>query len=105
MNKKRKQKRRSTTAFDARAMSTRADALRNSDPKIPDYGRLALRPGAEDYKKCKSAEIRGGNCSKKETQKYTGDKLLGIATMHKSNAVPVTKDSDMAKDTARMRRN
>lgn len=39
---------------------------------------------------------------KKEMQ-YTGDKLLGIATMHKSNAVPVFKQED-AEDIARMRR-
>lgn len=39
---------------------------------------------------------------KKENQ-YTGDKLLGIATMHKSNSVPVFKKED-AEDIARMRR-
>jgi hypothetical protein len=40
--------------------------------------------------------------AKKEMQ-YTGDKLLGIATMHKSNMVPVFKQED-AEDIARMRR-
>lgn len=40
--------------------------------------------------------------SKKE-MKYTGDKLMGIATMHKSNMVPVFKQED-AEDIARMRR-
>ena len=34
---------------------------------------------------------------------YTGDKLLGIATMHKSNMVPVFKAEDAA-DIASMRR-
>ena len=34
---------------------------------------------------------------------YTGDKLLGIATMHKSNSVPVFKKEDAA-DIASMRR-
>ena len=34
---------------------------------------------------------------------YTGDKILGIATMHKSNAVPVFSD-DQAKDISKMRR-
>lgn len=34
---------------------------------------------------------------------YTGDKLLGIATMHKSNMVPVFKQED-AEEIARMRR-
>lgn len=40
--------------------------------------------------------------SKKE-MKYTGDKLMGIATMHKSNMVPVFKQED-AEDISRMRR-
>lgn len=35
--------------------------------------------------------------------KYTGDKLMGIATMHKSNMVPVFKQED-AEDISRMRR-
>jgi len=43
--------------------------------------------------------------SRKEVLMYTGErKLIGIATMHKSNMVPVF-DSDDAKDLARMRRN
>ncbi len=41
---------------------------------------------------------------KKEPQVYSGErKLLGIATMHKSNMVPVFDDKD-AKDIAKMRR-
>jgi hypothetical protein len=34
---------------------------------------------------------------------YTGTKMIGIGTLHKSNAVPVFSD-DEAKDMARMRR-
>ena len=34
---------------------------------------------------------------------YTGTKILGIGTLHKSNAVPVFSDEE-AKDIARMRR-
>lgn len=40
---------------------------------------------------------------RKESTKYTGDKLVGIATMHKSNMVPVFKRQD-AIDIAQMRR-
>lgn len=39
----------------------------------------------------------------KREMKYTGDKLMGIATMHKSNMVPVFKQED-AEDISRMRR-
>lgn len=34
---------------------------------------------------------------------YTGDKILGIGTMHKSNAVPIFSDSE-AKEISNMRR-
>lgn len=33
---------------------------------------------------------------KKKSSIYTGDELLGIATMHKSNAVPIRKDNKQA---------
>ena len=43
---------------------------------------------------------------KKEALQYTGErKLVGIATMHKSNAVPIFEDDkEHAIDIARMRR-
>ncbi len=43
---------------------------------------------------------------KKEPMQYTGErKLIGIATMHKSNAVPIFEsDKEHAKDIAKMRR-
>lgn len=41
--------------------------------------------------------------AKKETMHYTGDKLLGIATMHKSNMVPVFSKQE-AEDISKMRR-
>jgi hypothetical protein len=46
-------------------------------------------------------------CVKKESMKYTGERqLLGIATMHKSNMVPVFADNkEQAKEIAQMRRN
>lgn len=46
-----------------------------------------------------------GNGNARRVNQYTGDELLGIATMHKSNAVPVRKDSkDAAKEISSMRR-
>jgi len=41
---------------------------------------------------------------RKESTKYSGNEIMGIATMHKSNAVPVSKNTD-AKIYATMRRN
>ena len=64
---------------------------------IPDY---STDP---NYPKC-SDKIPVGTSKKKEVQQYSGErKLLGIATMHKSNMVPVF-DKEDAKDIAKMRR-
>ena len=57
------------------------------------------------YKNIPSHGIRStsGDCARKESPKYTGTYVKGVATMHKSNAVPVVDDQH-AKDLASMRR-
>lgn len=42
-----------------------------------------------------------GVAALKEPMQYTGNNMLGIATMHKSNAVPVFS-SESAKDISKM---
>ena len=42
-------------------------------------------------------------CVKHQDQEYTGTKVKGIATLHKSNGVPVFTDQE-AKDISKMRR-
>jgi hypothetical protein len=42
-------------------------------------------------------------CAKKETLFYTGDRLIGIAVMHKSCLQPVFSRQE-AEDAAKMRR-
>lgn len=55
-------------------------------------------PSRSDFTGCSN-----GSGNKVESKKYTGDFVIGIATMHKSNAVPVTNPkyateiSEMAK--------
>lgn len=44
-----------------------------------------------------------GAVNVKQIPQYTGDKIIGIGTMHKSNAVPIFTD-EQAKDISRMRR-
>lgn len=63
-----------------------ASTYHRPSPQVPSVGILA---GTMQFRK---PEMR-----------YTGDKLLGIATMHKSNSVPVFKQED-AEDIAKMRR-
>lgn len=45
----------------------------------------------------------GGNATMKPAKVYTGTKVKGIATMHKSNAVPVFSDEE-AIEISQMRR-
>jgi len=67
---------------------------RRNDPKIPSAMEEAIKAGTFNR------GCSGG--TKKETPKYTGDLIVGIATMHKSNAVPVMRGTDQAKEIARM---
>ena len=46
-----------------------------------------------------------GNGFKRVAKQYTGNELAGIGTLHKSNMVPIRKDSNAAKEIATMRRN
>jgi hypothetical protein len=50
-----------------------------------------------------SLPFTGGPCTVAAPKVYTGDKVKGIATMHKSNAVPVFS-SEEAQDISKMRR-
>jgi hypothetical protein len=63
---------------------------------------IIVRPGGLDYRSVGSVSSTL-DTFKKEVQKYTGDKVLGIATMHKSNAVPIFSN-DEAVEVAKMRR-
>ena len=44
-----------------------------------------------------------GTTSKKEPPKYTGDAMIGISVLHKSNGIPVFRQEDVL-DIAKMRR-
>lgn len=65
---------------------------------------IEVKPAIRQTEKIRSLnEWVTGPVNFKREQKYTGDKIIGIGTMHKSNAVPVFDDSQ-AKDLASMRR-
>jgi hypothetical protein len=59
------------------------------------------------YPSLKTSNVIPGYAAKKETQVYSGERqLLGVATMHKSNMVPIFADNkEEAKEIAQMRRN
>lgn len=62
-----------------------------------------LRPGSDQASHLESLTSDLSSTTRKESLKYTGTLIKGIATMHKSNAVPVINDEQM-KDISRMRR-
>lgn len=67
--------------------------------ELPTY-----RSPREDHSDIPSHSTNKIDTSKKETIHYTGDYLIGIASLHKSNSVPVVKGSEMIEATAKMRR-
>ncbi len=70
-----------------------------SGNKIPNYK-------TETQNTVPTSDVICGNGSKKDRNIYNGERqLLGIATMHKSNMVPIFADKkDDAKEIAKMRR-
>lgn len=65
--------------------------------------KLKPPPGRSTTDNIKSKDSGLGNAIKKAAPVYTGDKIVGIGTMHKSNAVPIFSDSQ-AKEISSMRR-
>jgi len=63
---------------------------------------LAIPEGRNTTAHIKSVNT-GGNATLAPAKIYTGNKVKGIATMHKSNAVPIFSDEE-AVDIAHMRR-
>jgi hypothetical protein len=63
---------------------------------------LTIPEGRNTTAHIKSVDT-GGNAVLKPSPVYTGTKVKGIATMHKSNAVPVFSDEE-AQDISKMRR-
>ena len=112
--KKRKQKGRTQADRDAqiahdkwlRERGVHPDQLKASLPhdakgrrlgvyEMPDYSVSKTAPTSD-----RIAPVAG----KRKENVYTGDEIAGIGLLHKSNLVPVRKDSNDAKEIARMRR-
>ena len=55
-------------------------------PSIPSFGSL----------------VGNGTTPRAERKVYTGDLIVGIATMHKSNAVPVMRGTSQAEEISKM---
>lgn len=68
----------------------------HKSPTIPSYRRTV-------FDTAPSVDTGVGVAVKQESPQYTGDAMLGIGQLHKSNAIPVFKQEDAA-DLAKMRR-
>ena len=71
--------------------------------KLSDTYSLSIPEGRNTTSHIKSVDTGLGVAVKKESQKYTGTLIKGIATMHKSNAVPILNQED-AEAISKMRR-
>ena len=74
-----------------------------SAPPLSSPYSLKIPEGRNTTSHIKSRDSGGGNATLKAPKVYTGTKVKGIATMHKSNAVPVFSDEE-AIDISKMRR-
>lgn len=64
---------------------------------------LSAPPGRTMNTHIKSHDSGLGNAAKKDAPVYTGNNIVGIGTLHKSNAVPIFSDRE-AKEISSMRR-
>lgn len=71
-------------------------------PAMSSYS-LSYPPGREPKQHIPSRETGVGIAARPEDKVYTGTNIVGIATMHKSNAVPVFSAED-AVEISKMRR-
>ena len=72
----------------------------------PEFKPLSVKythPRYVEREHIPSLDSNAGNTNLRESMKYTGTLVKGIATMHKSNAVPVI-DEEQMKEISRMRR-
>ena len=118
---KRKGKRKFRTADEARKARELAELWSQKNKEwvelSPKFSRKKIDPKAKieksfpsytpppgrETKKINSLPFTGGPCTKPEQKVYTGTKIKGIGTMHKSNAVPIFSEEE-ARDIAKMRR-
>ena len=111
--KKRKAKNKTKKMLEAEAkhekwlrkMNAHPEQIARNKEKNANVSILSVPDYSSDRPTIPTSDvIPGGSTAQKERLVYSGERrLLGIATMHKSNMVPVFDTKD-AKDIARMRR-
>jgi hypothetical protein len=82
---------------------TKPVTQKEKSKSLSDTYKLSIPDGRNTTSHIKSLDTGLGFAVKKESPKYTGTLIKGIATMHKSNAVPVIND-EQAIEISKMRR-
>tara|TARA_R100001594_G_scaffold1044_2_gene4283 strand:- start:3026 stop:3388 length:363 start_codon:yes stop_codon:yes gene_type:complete len=109
-NLSRKRKKLKKTTAQLRAETKHAEflkRLRNKHPSPQNEGEVAKtvsKANPEASPQTKEHEFYDPSMAKKESKVYTGTEIIGIATMHKSNAIPV-RGKKQAEEISKMRRN
>lgn len=102
-----KRKKRKPTAAQRQLAADWDALLKKYEPKkVVNCEVIAWTPAksyVRETPKLPSRNTGDGIASSKPRMQYTGTKILGIGTLHKSNAVPVFSDEE-AVDMAKMRR-
>lgn len=103
-----KSKKRKPTAKQRALQASWQDILKKYEPKgfisnTKSKPKGSSEPYRRETKHYPSLGTHQGCCTKSDSVKYTGTAMMGIATLHKSNAVPVFSQED-AVEISRMRR-
>ena len=111
--RKRKQKKKSKSVLEAERKHAKflkkmgVSGPKETKPKrsLAQSGSApALGAGGRKFESYNSDQLYNPTMAKKEENVYTGTEIIGIAQMHKSNAVPV-RGKKQATEVANMRRN
>jgi hypothetical protein len=113
--RKRKQKKKSKSVLEAERKHAKflkkmgVSGTKETKPKrsLAQSGSApALGAGGQKFESSNSDQFYNSSMAKPEPNIYSGErKLIGIATMHKSNSVPIFEDNkELATEIARMRR-
>ena len=102
-----KSKKRKPNAAQRQLAAEWDSIVKKYEPKKPiKYNAVTWQPKKSYVRETEhypSLNTTGGSATKADPKVYTGDKMLGIATLHKSNAVPVFQAED-AVEISKMRR-
>ena len=86
--------------FD-KLLSTRSKSNRKDDEFVEYKPPETYRRTTPHYPSA-GLLVGNGTTSRTERKEYTGDLIVGIATMHKSNAVPIMRGTKQAEEISQM---